>query len=285
MIIVRSGGVWSSLASPNDATKYLSGTTIPSYTVPSATGGAGWTTLTDIDFTTLANQTFATDGTYTVAGLTATKGNSVNDATAMAIVSGTGLNIIPAATGDWNGTTRTAPYLSFVMTDLAPGYYINLPIRIWLYLKTNNITAAGQAAGFFLDNFGTSTTDVQVSQSWVNSSGTKSINNGTVIAGASATFQQVASPIDTTDNVMVFEMPNGRFNSVLASYKGAYSSGWPSPTTLIPIIRGGTVTGVLTTDVVTGLPSRLGIMGRRAGSGTAVSFTIGRLRVEAIVGR
>jgi hypothetical protein len=73
--------------------------------------GFGWTTILDLDLTSLPNQTLGPDGTVNFAGFAWTKGNSGNEAVTAAIVNGQGLVFQPASTSDYNGATRTLPYV------------------------------------------------------------------------------------------------------------------------------------------------------------------------------
>jgi uncharacterized protein YceK len=70
-----------------------------------------WVTLLDLDLSSLPNQSFVADGPQTFGGFTWTKGNSANEAVAAQIINGQGLNFQPAAASDYNGGTRSLPYL------------------------------------------------------------------------------------------------------------------------------------------------------------------------------
>jgi hypothetical protein len=73
--------------------------------------GLGWTTILDLDLTNIPNQTLGPDGNVNFAGFSWTKGNSAAETATAAIVNGTGLVLQPAAASDYNGPTRTLPYL------------------------------------------------------------------------------------------------------------------------------------------------------------------------------
>jgi hypothetical protein len=73
--------------------------------------------ILDLDFSAQPNQSLATDGTYTIGGYTAKKENSVNDAVAMSVVAGQGLNIQPSGGAYFSGS-RTLPLLFFPLSSL-----------------------------------------------------------------------------------------------------------------------------------------------------------------------
>jgi hypothetical protein len=73
--------------------------------------GLGWTTILDLDLTKLPNQVLGPDGTVNFAGFAWTKGNSANEDVTAAIVNGQGLVLQPASGSDYNGPTRSLPYV------------------------------------------------------------------------------------------------------------------------------------------------------------------------------
>lgn len=283
MLLRRGSSVWQSLSPPADSTYFVgyNGSDVD-WEVPSATGGAGWAIAKDIDFSAESSQTLTTDGTYTIGGITWTKANSTNDATAMAVTNGSGLVIIPKTTGIWNGTTRTAPCIYTDIPTLIPTYYIDMPIRVWLYISADNIGQAGDNVGMVLDNFGTSSTDRQANMWRAFPAGVASITFGTVIAGASTTSTTVGTPLNNTDRVMVMAFQNGMWQSGAVLYTAAYSSGWPSQPALRPCLRAVSTTGTLnvgTNDIVTGLPMQFVITGFRSGASSR-TYTIARMKIE-----
>ena len=202
----------------------------------------------------------------------------------MAITNGAGLVIKPIATSTYNGTTRTAPYLyTDLATIIGPNYYIDTPLRIWMYISADNITANADNGGWFLDNFGTSNTIAQSAVYRSASGGTKAWISGSVFNGASLSIQTCPSPLDNTDRVVVSQIPLGQYQGVGTGYSAAYSSGWPTLQALRPIFRGSTPNAnisIATQDIVTGLPMKFGFTAMRVGSATALSVTIARIRID-----
>jgi hypothetical protein len=285
MIIVRSGGTWTSLASPSDATKYLSGTAVPSYTVPSATGGAGWATALDLDFSAQSNQTLGSDTTFTIGGYTWTKASSTNDNVAMTVINGSGLVIQPKSTGSYNGTTRTAPNLYIDLASIIPSYYIDMPIRIWFYISSHNMAANADAAGVFMDNLGTATTICQqVIDQGFNATG-RFLASASALISASLTFQTIVpAALSGVNAVMVVNGSNGRLVGNTDTFYSAIGGGnaWPSTATIIPFCRSTFASGTLAeaNNIVTGLPMKIGIFAQRGGSATALSVTVQKIRID-----
>ncbi len=287
-LIYRNASTWTVLAPAANNSYFLnsqgSGAN-PTWTIPSSTAGTGWVTAIDCDISAEGSQTFSSNTTYTFCGLTWTKANSSGDRVAMAIVNGSGLVIQPNGGGlTYNGTTRTAPN---IYTDLATiigsSYYIDTPIRIWIYISADNIAADADNAGWFMDNLGTSSTIAQAVAYRSASGGVKANLTGSVFAGASLGTQSAASPLNNTDRVMVTEIPLGFWDNHGTSYSAAYSSGWPALNVLRPIIRGGAVNAqlaVATQDVITSLPMKFGLVALRVNSATLLSVTIARIRID-----
>lgn len=95
----------------------------------------GWQTAVDLDFTAQTTQSLATDGNYTIGGVTWTKQNSATDATPMAVTNGTGLVIKPTGSTDIQGPTYTAPLLWAPLSSLLPAAADwTTGLRLWLSL-------------------------------------------------------------------------------------------------------------------------------------------------------
>jgi hypothetical protein len=101
--------------------------------------GGGWVTVFDLDFTAQPAASFATDGPYTIAGLTWTKAFSSQDLGGMHIAAG-GLVINPKTTAAWNsGGVHQAPMLQLPLTSIpALGAALDWSsqLRIWVYYSS-----------------------------------------------------------------------------------------------------------------------------------------------------
>lgn len=115
-------------------------------TVVTIAGGAGpstsgWQTAVDIDFTALPSQTMATDGDYTIAGLTWTKTRSANEYAAMQLLSGTGLVVYPQpvpASGSYSVYNQQHPHIFTAFENIVPGFNPNANYRMWIYASSSN---------------------------------------------------------------------------------------------------------------------------------------------------
>lgn len=284
MIARRGASEWTGLARSNDSATYLDGTGV--YTQPSASGGTNWVTAIDLDFSAEANQTLSSDTTYSIGGVTWTKVNSSADRVAMAVVNGSGLVIQPnAGSSIYNGTSRTCPYLYADMASIIPGFYLDIPLRIWLYVSVDNITASGDGCGMSLDNLSTNTNTTSIfTVRRVNNGGTKSIEYNGVITGTSIAFIANSSLLDNSDRVLMWTLPVGRFNGLSTLHSGAYSSGFPAVTSMVPRGRGGVQSSIQqftsSQDFITGLPIKLSLFAHRFTSTTLLSCTIARIRID-----
>lgn len=114
-----------------------------------------WATALDLDFTTLPNQTIASDGTVTVGtspifntGLVWTKVNSASDASAMTITNGTGLIITPNSASNISGATFSAPALRIQLNSIIPNWTVFMPFRIWVWESSSNEAANNDKMSF-----------------------------------------------------------------------------------------------------------------------------------------
>jgi hypothetical protein len=199
-ILYRGASVWSVLAPGLNNSYFLAtngAAANPSWLVPSATGGAGWVPAIDIDFSGESNQTIATDGNYTIGGLTWTKANSAQDNVAMAVVNGSGLVIQPSVGGFYAGTTRTVPYIYTDIPTLIPSYYPEMPVRLWVYIAADNIANNGDGVGMGMDNLSTSTntTMIRIIRRVFNGV-TKSIESQAINTGTTMSFSANLSLLD-----------------------------------------------------------------------------------------
>jgi hypothetical protein len=251
---------------------------------------SAWATALDLDFTAESNQTLSSDTTYTIGGITWTKVNSANDQTSMAVTNGTGLVISPKNnTNTYSGVTRSCPYIYTDIASIIPGYYIDQPLRIWIYIsaETNFGTVVADAVGIAVDNLSTSTSTLSMF------SGRRSVFVGPVksidaarATAAAPTFTANPSALDNTDRVIMLQLPIGIFQSEFALYQGSNSVIWPALSSLIPRARGATaglalsMTGTVQ-DIVTGLPAKLVVYGQRASNtATPPTYTIARIRLD-----
>ena len=239
--------------------------------------GGGWITAMDLDFTTEASQSLATDGTYTIGGKTWTKINSSGDRVAMALTNGVGLVIQPTQSPDYWQSTRTIPAITLPLTSAIAGVGPDTPVRVWLYASANNWAANYDGPVLSLEYPASSTNFVSKQIYFSGSPG------GYCTANANGVNQNAINlPAYAADNVLFLEVPNGptMLHSFMAS--GTYSAGWPTPANL-HICGAWFPSGNVTN--LSGIPSTSGwdfLLGaERSGSATNnLSVTLARFRVD-----
>jgi len=205
-----SGGAGGGVSWPGDGTKILAGDGSQvvvgdglDLSAGTLTAG-GWQTVLDIDFTTQAAQTFSTDGTYVIAGKTFTKGNSSSEATSAAIIPSEGLKFMPSAGSDYNGSSRTMPYLWTPLSGILPqNIEFNPGSRVRLYVSfgSNNISTTYDnfVLGFDTNSttwgiviktgYGTGGVNPTTAIFWdVNGGGGSVAGNGTVFLNGSTSY-------------------------------------------------------------------------------------------------
>jgi hypothetical protein len=111
--------------------------------------GGGWQTALDLDLSAQPNQTLGTDTTFTIGGLTWTKQNSSSDATAMAVVNGTGLVVSPIASTDYRTSGRTSPVLLLPLSSiLTPAWGMRL--RVYVSVGASEVLPSGSDTFMFV---------------------------------------------------------------------------------------------------------------------------------------
>lgn len=242
--------------------------------------GTEWFTAFECDFTAEPAQTLATNGTYSFCGKTWTKASSAGDATAMALVPGTGLVIRPVSSTDFSPTVTTAPHVWINATDLIPEFSVSRQYRLSVHLSSSNCAMNFDAlkTGFWSPSPAGNMLFVSM-----NYAGAGGCNPGYYAAknntGISYGTVVSTTPLDT-DDVEMMELPSGVTGFFGSWNSGAWSSGWPAETTLNSVASMyPTVAGAFTY----GVPRsswRFVITGQRAGSSTALLLGVGHIKIE-----
>lgn len=234
--------------------------------------GQGWITALDYDFTAQGSQTLASDGPFTIGGVTWTKVNSTHEQSAMTMSAASGLLIQPKGDGsNYNESNWTAPGLQVPLTQIIPTLEFGMQLRVWAYNSANNSAANFDGATLAIDYL-THSNYLMVrgyssGQYFYISVG----NNGSVPSGVAADVTNL------TDNVFVMTIPS--FGHLHAQSKGGtWSSGFPAANTL------HSHASVLQTAIMSnmGLPSNwsASLYGVRVSSGTALQIGWSRLKIE-----
>lgn len=247
-------------------------------------GGGGLSKVYEVDLTAQPTQALATDGVYTIAGLPWTKGNSVNDQSPAELLNGTGIVIQPAATSDYNGVTRTLPYVELFLSALALplGFAFDSRMRLWVSFEQNDGADYDNAVAAIDHN--DVTTFGYVGKYGYGTGGIGSsvqLNYNSTNNGFSNRINALASPA-----TMVLELPSGLMSSVAFLMLGAgYSAGaWPSLGSLLagPATFLNAPTSSVGAFAGTNLADSWGIMlgAQRAGSATALAIAWQRMKLE-----
>ena len=149
-----------------------------------------WSAVAEIDFTQQPNQTFATNGNYTIGGFSWFKNNSINELVSSSIINGSGLNFQPASTANYDGNAHGLPYLWLSFSNLFQNYGNkfgwNTSIRLFVSIGTDNPTTNFDNEIFGFDNNGAALEGV--------------MNRGFVVGGQGSASQVTITPNTTTGN-------------------------------------------------------------------------------------
>lgn len=250
-----------------------------------------WITAFDLDFSAQSNATFATDGYYTIGGYQFTKGNSANEAASASIINGTGLNFQPASSSDYNGTTRTLPYLWLPFSQFLPTTLDwDTAFRIYVSMGNDNSNVQYDSEVFgvdtnstlfaFLVKRGQGTTGQGVQMLY-------DLNGGNTNNFSTDLFTTNSNAV--TGKTYCLQFPNMFFQNGLGFRADQISAG-----THFPALNGTAYT-ISLMDILTQSPngiqnwapfaffnSNLGIIlgAQRALSGTSLSVNFQRLRFD-----
>ena len=225
-------------------------------------------------------------GKYTVGGWTATKGNSVNDRSAMAIVNGQGLVIAPGSTGNYYQGTKTLPYLSFSLAQLIPNFGQDTPLRVTIYESTSNETTNSDACVLALEHASTPVglAAYYMMRNKYATTGAQTIQAGISVNVTVPSTTQIDLPGNYANNVLQIVAPNGLGGHVGLFRGTRYSSSFPNTATgLTQFAAGNALTAGLqayssgpftnTGDVLLGAC-------RNGNADTSYTATIDTLRIE-----
>ncbi len=232
----------------------------------------------DLDLTAQGSQTFTSDGTYTIGAYTFTKFNSANEVT-HATLSSSGITFTPASTSDYN-TGKTYPGLYVDLASLLPLYDPSISVRVWAYNSAGNFSANYDNAVLSLD---TGENATSYGYGYKRGYGTAGVGVATFFEynnSNNSGFVSDLFSISSSNNVMVLEVSKLSSYPQFFSYRGSYSSGWPTLASL-------TIQQVWTSssssnnwELANGKTLKAGIGAQRSGSGTSLVVTFARLRVD-----
>lgn len=252
---------------------------------PSAT--VNWVTALDLSFKNQPNQSLAGDGNKTIAGLTWTKLNSANELSAMTITNGSGLIITPNSASNIGGSTFSSPTIRIPMLSILPIYTIFMPIRIWMYVSTDNAAANfdGSIVGIYIPNTGYANQYTAIMYK-----GFAGAQNGwggeIVVLNSTIIFTSPAVP-QSTNKVGLLAFPGGAFGGFTTILTGTTAAvNWPDFNTMqlsaSPCITSSSSGAFSSTASGNHAVSEMNflITAYRSGSGTAFSTTIERIRID-----
>ncbi len=239
-----------------------------------AAGANAWTTALDLDFSAEANQSLSTDGTFTIAGKTWTKANSAHDGTAMAIVNGSGLVIVPDSSSNRNSTTDTAPQLHVPLASLSASIALGSQVRIEAYFSAANHTANYDylCVGVYAPGIDACYEALR----GYNGSG----NMLSQILGAGTSYSSTRSAtLDSTNDCLTLDIEYlGRPTQTVLS--GPHQAGAdPFPTDAQKVVVRSSINAAAVLDALTVANASVFVAAWRGGSGTSFSVTLERLRV------
>lgn len=238
---------------------------------------SGWITALDVDFVAEATQTLATDGTYTIGGLSWVKSNSANEAASMTVTNGSGLIIQPSSSTDIGGATRSAPMIRFVLSDLGyTGLNYSSKVRLWFYNSTDTIASDYQNVFGIVDD-GSTVREYAALRGRVGA-GTNGLLQRNVISSANTDLALTLAHA-STNRVIMMELDALQAVNVRMFY-GSFGSTWPDVKDLNLMGKNAAITAATTLGSGT-KGNTLGIsLGASRAGGAALTATIARVRLD-----
>lgn len=242
--------------------------------------GSGWKTALDLDFTAQTSQGITTDGSYTIGGYSFTKINSANEVTHLQLTNGTGLVFVPNnSSTDYYSGTISLPAVRLSLSSVIKNFSYGMPLRIYVYNSANNSSAEYDQATIAVESSGVSATNYNyVFKRGYNNNNAFGYITTMNINGGNQGQQNEQSY--TTDNVMVLEISRGLPAIEFRTFTGTYSGGWPALTALNPHTIYTVGIQNPTTSISTASNWTVLLGAGRVNSGTALTITYARLRID-----
>lgn len=253
------------------------------------TSAVSWLTALDLDLTSLGNQTLNTDTTFSIGGLTWTKMNSANDASAMTLTNGSGIIVTPNSTSNISASTFTPPAIRIPVTSIIPNFTSITPIRVWVWISSSNEAANFDEAvwGITVPNAGFPN---QMTYNCYRGFAGAANGWGSQITmlNSNVLFTTPAAQPTSTNRVGVMTMPSGTMGGLAPLLTGTTVTGgvWPSLQSLtMTTIAASTsaASGSISTSssgahALNELNFFFGAI--RGGSATSFTCTFARIRVD-----
>jgi hypothetical protein len=237
-----------------------------------------WRTVFDVDFTAEPSLSFPADNTYSLGGYTWTKFNTTYDQTTLENVNGTGLVIQPNMNSDYNASVWAAPSIWTPLDGISSDIDWDTPMRIWIYISTENSFANYRNTIFGIDS-GTSSTNAG-GRSLVGYRGNGTVAGLTLknIVNASAQSIDATVSLNNTSRVVMLDIDNFQARRLRLFY-GSYNTGWTSLSSLTQLLEVFDTTA--TRSVGYGSMSNMGLLIGAVGAGSGgYSTTIARVRMD-----
>lgn len=181
-----------------------------------------WTTVYDVDFTSLSFQTISSNGNVTIDGIT-WKMENVGNASSVTVGGSDGMKFACNTTNSvYSTTTRTGPMLLLPLTNIIPDVDSSYSIRLWVYELSTNANQTNEQNIIAIETDSTA----QRYEFDRYYTGGNLIHYGRIVRNATSI---VSSDItgEPTHDVMVLELDKlGYSFAYLRS--GVYSSGFPA---------------------------------------------------------
>lgn len=252
-------------ASDGDTLVYDSGTGLWA-----PTAAAGWTSVEEVQLHTLSNQTLSSDGAVTINSKSYTRFNAASDATAMAVVNGSGLRVQPASATNIDGADYSAPGLRRLLATVYPAITPATPVRLSYRM------AANASANY---DFGLAWIDSG------NTAGEMRALGGKLYVSAAKLYVGMRLSGTLTGEVLAsygsescwrLEMPGGVEGGFARLYTGTAALGaWPASWTLV-----GSTKSKVTTGTIDPATMAVAFGALRAGSGTSLVVDFSAYKIE-----
>jgi len=269
--------------------------------------GSGWTTVMDIDFTTMASASFTTDGYYSIGSnslgqsLTWGKANSSHEVTHVSVGTTDGMVFNPIGNTPFSAYTiqqRTAPLFSCSLANISNLIDWGTCIRVFVDVGTWNVSNPNGANSyvFIATDNGTTSSMTSMAYGTRNSGGWDyEIDVGSPIA--SQKYHQLFGPEDgsfyivtpSVDGCWMMEFSNLMQPPLYGFYHAAVSSGpFPSLSTFKPLgMMGGGTDITYMSNVQSANPTIANmafVFGAAVEPSVTLTVSIKRLRIDINTG-
>lgn len=191
-----------------------------------------WKTIFDVDLTAQPTTNLTANGNYTIGGVTMSRQNAAHDRVAMVLTNGTGVQVAPDHTCNYDGSTRTMPLLFIPFSQFTiPGLDWFTKWRLYVDVTDNG------AQDLSFPTFGIDTNSLAWSLQVIR--GRNTSHDQLIWASILGSTDDTSAELQITkssSNEVVIVQTRDPFRPEVDVMLGAGGGAWPTPASAAPAL-------------------------------------------------